>query len=248
MSHAQCKNCGHTLKLKFCPACGQSADTHEINLHFLWHDIQHGIFHFDKGLPFTIKALFTRPGHAIREFIEGKRIQYFKPVALLFIVAGLYMFLFHRLHLDTKMVGLVSMKDEEQQTMLKFMEFYSNNYALISLGLAPFAALTTFLAFRKAGFNYFQVLILVLYVTSGRLIISMISLPLSYYMSKSNMISLSSFMGALSMGYAIWVYLEFFNTLSLERRVLGLVYTVLWYLLFFIVMIFSAMMVIALFD
>jgi hypothetical protein len=62
------------------------------------------------------------------------------------------------------------------------------------------------------------------------------------------MISLSSFMGALSMGYAIWVYLEFFNTLSLERRVLGLVYTVLWYLLFFIVLIFSAMMVIALFD
>ncbi|MEO8862184.1 MAG: hypothetical protein ABI358_12210 [Ginsengibacter sp.] len=32
-----------------------------MNFHFLWHDVQHGLFHFDKGVLYTTKQLFTRP-------------------------------------------------------------------------------------------------------------------------------------------------------------------------------------------
>lgn len=61
-----CKNCNHNFKGKFCNHCGQSADTHDINLHFLWHDIQHGLLHFDKGVLFTLKELFTSTGMPLK--------------------------------------------------------------------------------------------------------------------------------------------------------------------------------------
>lgn len=227
-----CKNCGTELNSKFCPDCGQAADTHEINLHFFWHDIQHGIFHYDKGIPFTVKELFTRPGHAIRDFIEGKRVKYFKPVALIVILAGIYMVLFHWLHLDSKMASLVPLDQQEQKSALKIIDWYTNHYALVTLLIVPFSALATYLAFRKAGYNYLQIVVLLLYTTAARLIISIVCLPITLLLSKNNLYSMSSLLGMLSIGYSIWTYLQFFNKISLESRVLRLFFVVLWYIAF----------------
>ena len=51
--HVTCKNCDQTYSGHFCNNCGQSADTHKLNLHFILHDIQHAFFHFDEGVLFT---------------------------------------------------------------------------------------------------------------------------------------------------------------------------------------------------
>ena len=99
MTHI-CKNCGSPVKSRFCSDCGQPASTHRISGHFLWHDIQHGILHVDKGILFTAKELFTRPGHSIREFLQGKRVKHFKPISLVIILAGIYGFLSHYFHID----------------------------------------------------------------------------------------------------------------------------------------------------
>ncbi len=66
-----CKNCQNTFHGAYCNACGQSAHTDKIDKHFLYHEIQHGLLHVDSGIVYTTKELFTRPGHAIREFIEA---------------------------------------------------------------------------------------------------------------------------------------------------------------------------------
>mgnify|MGYP006179009015 CR=1 FL=1 len=93
-----CKNCGHIYSGQFCNNCGQPSDTHKLNLHFIWHDLQHAFLHFDKGVLFTAKELFTRPGNSIREFIEGKRVKHFKPISLVIILATLYGVLRHLFH------------------------------------------------------------------------------------------------------------------------------------------------------
>ena len=105
-----CKNCGHIFSGQFCNNCGQSAATHKLNLHFIWHDIQHGLLHFDKGILYTAKKLFTKPGKSIREFIEGKRVKHFKPISLVIILATLYGVLRHLFHfsiLDRKSVAAI---------------------------------------------------------------------------------------------------------------------------------------------
>ena len=68
-----------------------------MNFHSLWHDIQHGLFHFDNGVLYTAKQLFTRPGNSIREYIDGKRVRHFKPISLVILLATVYGFLYHTL-------------------------------------------------------------------------------------------------------------------------------------------------------
>src|ERR1035437_8773131 len=90
-----CQNCNAVLHGKYCSNCGQSSEIHKIDIHYLSHDIQYGLLHFDKGILFTTKELFTRPGNSIREFLEGKRAKHFQPISLVLVLAGIYGLLFH---------------------------------------------------------------------------------------------------------------------------------------------------------
>jgi Protein of unknown function (DUF3667) len=85
-----CMNCNYNLVGNFCSNCGQSADTHDINVKSVFHELQHSIFHIDKGILYTTKQLFVRPGHTIREYIFGKRVKHFKPVAYIIILSTIY--------------------------------------------------------------------------------------------------------------------------------------------------------------
>lgn len=95
MKKQNCLNCGTVINTKYCSNCGQSANTHRINISFLWHDIQHGLLHVDKGIFFTLRELFTRPGYSVKEFISGKRVQHFKPLSLIIVLAGVFGILSH---------------------------------------------------------------------------------------------------------------------------------------------------------
>eukprot|EP01132_Coremiostelium_polycephalum_P020155 gene20155-23955_t len=68
-----CLNCNEKIAGKFCSNCSQASSTHRFSLaHVFKHDFIHGIFHFDKGFFYTIKELFTRPGHSIRDYFLKK--------------------------------------------------------------------------------------------------------------------------------------------------------------------------------
>ena len=61
MNHI-CKNCKTKFQGNYCNNCGQSYNTHDLDFHFIWHDIKKGLFHYDNGIFYTAKELFTRPG------------------------------------------------------------------------------------------------------------------------------------------------------------------------------------------
>jgi hypothetical protein len=89
-----CLNGANTIAENFCPKCGQKTTARRYSLkHFVEHDLIHGICHVDNGILFTIRELFTRPGHSIREFINGKRVGYFNFVTLLLLILGISHFL-----------------------------------------------------------------------------------------------------------------------------------------------------------
>lgn len=87
MKGIRCLNCDHMVYEKFCPNCGQKGDTKRIDWHFLFHDIPHSILHLDKGFLYTAKKLFLNPGAAAREFLDGKRIRHFRPLAYVIILS-----------------------------------------------------------------------------------------------------------------------------------------------------------------
>lgn len=106
-----CKNCGHRFEGKFCNNCGQTADTNRINYHDLRHQLTHSLFHIDAGLLYTSKQLFIRPGHAIREYLDGKRVNHIKPLSYILILAGFYILVCHLLDINLFNISVESAKD-----------------------------------------------------------------------------------------------------------------------------------------
>lgn len=208
-----CANCGQTLSGKYCAQCGQPADTHRINFHYLWHDFQHGFFHFDKGVLYTVKQLFTRPGHAIREFLEGKRIRHFKPFSLVILLATVYALLYHFFHLDMTTVVRISSNTSSGALQVKGInDWLNNHYALSTLLLLPFLALFSYLAFlRKKGYNYLEHLVLTAFLTAQRLAVRIVLFPLIYFLKGTDhMGSVLTLITLINTVLFFWTYLELF--------------------------------------
>ena len=91
-----CANCDRAIAgadQKFCPACGQPTPAHRIDWHFLGHELEHSVLHMDRGLFYSLKQLMLRPGHFMRDYIEGRRGNQAKPLLLLMIMSAVVVLL-----------------------------------------------------------------------------------------------------------------------------------------------------------
>lgn len=86
-----CANCGAALSGQFCGQCGQRAHLHR-SLGDVFHEVLHGVTHFDGRFWTTLPMLLFRPGQLIRSYIEGQRARYIAPVPLFLMVVFLMFF------------------------------------------------------------------------------------------------------------------------------------------------------------
>lgn len=155
MQHNNCLNCGTELAGRFCFACGQKANTHRITAkHFLMHDLIHGVWHLDRGMLYTLKALFIRPGYMAKEYIEGKRVQYYNIFYLLLLMFAVIFFV-------ESWMGTHQDSFHYKATYLTFIPIYA------SLG---------FLFFRRMKYNFFEHIIVAAVVVFWQQIINLISI------------------------------------------------------------------------
>lgn len=89
----QCKNCSTLLQDRYCQHCGQSAATGQITFGALWHDIVHFFTHIEKGFWYTSWYLLLSPGRIVKQYIDGKRVRYQRPVSFYLIWTGIYLIL-----------------------------------------------------------------------------------------------------------------------------------------------------------
>lgn len=76
-----CLNCGTPLTGDFCHACGQHAHIHR-TLTAFFHDLLHGVLHFEGKTWRTLPLLAWKPGELTRRYIEGERAKFVSPIAL----------------------------------------------------------------------------------------------------------------------------------------------------------------------
>jgi hypothetical protein len=79
--HAMCLNCGTALLGDYCHRCGQPEHIHR-SLSAIWHDLAHGVLHFEGKIWNTLPLLALRPGELTRRFIHGERARFVSPMAL----------------------------------------------------------------------------------------------------------------------------------------------------------------------
>lgn len=79
--HGKCLNCRTVLTGPHCHQCGQTAHVHR-SISAFWHDILHGVLHFDGKFWNTLPLLAWQPGHLTRRYIHGERAKFISPMAL----------------------------------------------------------------------------------------------------------------------------------------------------------------------
>jgi hypothetical protein len=76
-----CLNCGTALLGDYCHRCGQAEHIHR-SLPAIWHDLAHGVLHFEGKIWNTLPLLAWRPGELTRRFVHGERARFVSPMAL----------------------------------------------------------------------------------------------------------------------------------------------------------------------
>lgn len=232
-----CKNCGQNFEGNFCNNCGQNSNVQKINLSYLVDEISNSVLQVNRGILFTIKELFIRPGHSIREFLEGKRKQHFKPLAFVLLVSTVYVLLTYftgtKTFLGDTITGIseaISSKGQELSKSVKILNWLANNYAYSTLLLLPIFSFASYLSFKKAKYNYFEHLILNFYITGQQIVIYLIFTFLFYAINSESYL-LQGLPFIFSLLFTFFVFIQFFKSQKLVTKIF---HTLLTYILYYI--------------
>ena len=226
-----CKNCGNSFHGYYCNACGQDAHTDRIDKHFIYHELQHGLLHIDKGILYTLMELFISPGRTIRLFVEGKRVRHFKPLAFLLVMAGLYAFVNHFFNANVLLTGQTGVKnaDTSIQAVNDYLKEHFEIFVLLELPLISFVY---YLFFKRYGTNYIEQLVINAYISGLHTFIKLLLLPVSYYFSTTGHILDQ----ATPILILIWTYPQYYHEQPrfqiIWRAILG--YVIFYFLLIII--------------
>lgn len=210
LDHGRCANCDRATDgadQRFCPACGQPTPAHRIDWHFLGHELEHSVLHMDRGILYSIKNLMLRPGHFIRDYIEGRRARHVKPLMLIMILAAALVFL-AKYFLEGDVVGTTLLAGggaaaragaDGQFDPARFFKTFevvtdwmNRNYAAATLLLLPFEAAAFKLAFRRVGnLNYPEWLVITTFLTAQTFVLLALAVPLEHWFPQVHSLALS---------------------------------------------------------
>ncbi|MCU0431312.1 MAG: DUF3667 domain-containing protein [Cytophagaceae bacterium] len=177
-------------------------------------------FHIEKkGLLYTVKELSLRPGHAIRKVIEGQRLSLYPPFKYLLLMGAIvvlfslrYKFFHNEVtssHADNPLYALEFVR-MNSGFFDGFFQFAEDKATILNLVAIPIFTLFSWLFFKEYSFNLAENLILNTFITAHQLFFLLWLSPLIEYSPayKSFLIPLYTL---ATMGYNVWVYVQFFQ-------------------------------------
>lgn len=217
---------------KFCHGCGQPSPIQRIDWKFLGQEIEHGLLQVDRGILFTLKNLFVRPGHFLREYLQGRRSGHMKPLPLLLLTAAATLVL-GKFFLDGDLVGTDLARDVAsgmgQSTTAKSVaattiikaklaqaEVWANQHlTLFTLLLLPLEAAAFKLAHLRAKLNYPEWLVIITYLTVQTFVVWSVLIVLQHWFPAAHVALLP-----ISIALGAFTLMQFFNMLPRWKSVL----------------------------
>ena len=231
----ECKNCGNSFDGKFCNQCGQNIRVDKLTLRTFLEEVSDSIFQVNHGLLFTIKSMFIRPGHMIREFLNGQRKEHFKPVAFVLVLSTAY-FLVSQLSdnptlIDDFLAGYSNGGEERdlRTTKSPIVSWLSNNYAYTTLLLIPIFSLASFISFLGLDRNYLEHIVINSFVTGQQAIFYSFFMIIGVLIAKEDITVLVAV--TISVLFNLWTFVQLFQN---EKKGLVIIRLFLTYFLFFI--------------
>lgn len=219
-----CKNCGAHFIGNFCPQCGQKGNTRRLTFLNMIEDVFSLITNFDSGILRSVTELFWRPGHMIRDYIQGKRKGYMKPLSLLFCIGSIYyifVWLFSResffqFNADDQLVQLpdeISKLKPIIMSMKDYFEQWINNPGLATLTFILPMVPASWLCFRKTRygrvFNLMEHLHIQVFLACQMLIITIVQAIIM--LMTEHHLELLNFDLTKSFLFFVWDYKQLFD-------------------------------------
>lgn len=174
-----CQNCDAQTIGRYCHKCGQQTDITRLNFADFFRELMDTLWGLDHGLLFTLKKLVYFPKEAIRGYLDGKRKSMIKPLQYLVLVSALTLAVSHGVHYlfknhsgltTTTVKKSVRVSHENESTLYqmgaRFSKIGAQNLGLLLLGFIPFAALFSFWFFKKSNLNYWEHLVINVYIVA----------------------------------------------------------------------------------
>ncbi len=88
-----CLNCGAKITGSYCSNCGQKNTSYRESIWHIVSDLLEEAFSFDSRLYRSVYLLLLRPGVMTREYNEGKRVKYIRPLRIYLFSSIVYFFI-----------------------------------------------------------------------------------------------------------------------------------------------------------
>jgi len=203
-----CKKCNSELSGNYCCNCGQPAKLKRIDSRYIITEIRN-LLYFEKGFFYTIKELLIRPGKSVREFISESRYRLVKPITFLLLSSLIYTILNIYLDIESNYTeALIG----ENDAAFELYNLLMKNLGYLNLGVGIIVAFWTKIFFKKYGYNFFEILILLCFLLGIEMLIS------SFFgiIEGVTNIQLMYFAWLVGFGYRIWATGQFFANKSVN--------------------------------
>jgi Protein of unknown function (DUF3667). len=218
-----CPNCNCVVNGYFCSNCGQKKYK-RIDRKYIWEELQYTVFHTNKGFLYSVKNLIVNPGRTAKEFIDGKRVNHYKPILLAFVLSGISAFIsFKVVGLNDIMKEVFSKKELYSELMNNVLSFVTSYSSFMMLFFVPFLALFSKIAFRKWGQNYYEHVVMNAYMLSFHALVNIIVIYPIMFFTKGNtaIIGYFVFLSIYIIPFVlVWFYKGFYKEHSLKSVIL----------------------------
>ena len=159
-----CLNCGAVLTENYCARCGQKSSVKRLSWHGFVEEVFHFFTHIEKGFLKTTKQVIIHPGTVSKNYLDGKRKIYHKPVSFFIIWVAIYLVVYNlgvavSRYPNATTGALFSFDPRSTAVLNKYRSF-------IEILIIPVIAFFNWLIVARPRFYYIEILSIFFYTIS----------------------------------------------------------------------------------
>jgi hypothetical protein len=159
-----CKNCNEPVTGKYCSNCGQPAKLKRIDGIYIINEI--GDFFFaHKGMLYTVKKMLITPGEGVKRFLNEDRYRFVKPIVFVIITSLIYTLVNYLFNIGAEEYyhQYENLEGTTASLILNSIIIDYPGYSGLIIGF--FIAFWIKLFFKKAGYNIYEIFVLICFVS-----------------------------------------------------------------------------------
>jgi hypothetical protein len=206
-----CKNCGHTVEGNYCSHCRQDVHTGRLTWKEIARQIRNATVDVDRGFFFTAREMFVRPGVTLRNYLEGKRVNYSNPFFFVLLTAGFASLLFMTFDVSLP-VQSINLERIERVNPLVAQKYF----VLVGIFFVTMLSVSDGLLYRKSTLNAAELLVVNAFQAGQVLVITLLFFPVLLVQDRlidpgDITAGVRTLLKAITFGYLVWTRWQLFS-------------------------------------